>query len=288
MRYFSVIVLIVLFSCSKEQKTKSITKKINDTILEKKDFDSNNNLVFEKHNQIDFRMKNSLIFITAFEYDSINNINTKYYAHSNSGLKVTIDSFDLNMSLRKNKIKVFNDIEKKESYRNKLLSINSKKDFLKFFNSIFPSKKSFDYNYKYSDTIKTTVLKTLKGDTLIVESKKIQDNFTLEYSKTYFNKKEKKIKEIRQNEYNELIEYIYDGKERVIYENMKGQFYKYYYKNNLLDKKELYHGNNLAFKVEYFYKKNKVYKEIKYRITESKYFQEIPKKNTIMYDYQYY
>lgn len=291
MKYFSLIVFFSLISCNGQtinQKIKSITKTINDTILEKKEYDKNQNLVFEKHNQIDFGNENSIIFITAFVYDSINNKKYKYYANSNTDLELTIDSIDINSALRSEKKAIFREIGDKKKYRENLFKINSKDSFLTYFNSIDPTNTSFDYEYYYSDTIVTKIISQVKNDTIILETTKQQDDLLLEYSKVFLNKNGKKLKEITIGDYGKTIELIFNEKEQIIRQNEKGQYYKFFYENENLIKKEMYHGNSLAFKNEFFYKNGKLIKEIKHRITESKYFLKVPKIQTVLYHYEYY
>lgn len=291
MKYFSLIIFFSLISCNGQtnnQKIKSITKTINDTILEKKEYDKNQNLVFEKHNQIDFGNENSIIFITAFVYDSINNKTYKYYANSNTSLELTIDSIDINSALRSEKKAIFREIGDRKKYRESLFKIDSKDSFLTYFNSTYPTNTSFDYEYYYSDTIITKTISEVKNDTIILETTTQQDDLLLEYSKVFLNKKGKKLKEITKGEYNRTIELLFNEKEQIIKQNEGGQYYKFFYENELLVKKEMFHGNSLAFKDEFFYENGKLIKEIKHRITESKYFLKKPKVQTVLYHYEYY
>lgn len=294
MKYLSLVLFffLMLNSCQKEQvvpkKIKSITKAINDSILEKKEFDINQNLIFEYHNQIDFGHDNSIIFITAYESDSVNNKQIIYYANSRSDLKLTVDSFAQNKTLKNKKIGIYDKLEDSPNYWSQLYNSNSKEKFINFFKTNYPSDLPFKYSYEYSDSIKTEISEIVKNDTIIIETKKIQDDFTIDYSKVYYFPKDKKNKEIVKGEYNRLIEKIYDKEGRLIRENQKGQHYQYYYDGDLLVKKEMYHGNDLAFVDEYFYENDILVKEIKHRITESKYFLRKPKHQTVLYYYEYY
>lgn len=287
-----LLFLIFIISCHKgqldNQKIKSITKTINEINLEIQEFDLNGKLVFKYYNQIDFGKENSIISISAFEYDSINNKVITYHANSRSSMDLTVDSYDLNSSLRKKEIGIFDEIIDKELYKGSLMKSNSKVKFIDFFKSNYPSNLPFKYTYEYSDTIKIQVIETIKNDTLIVETTKEQDRYKREYSKVYFNSEKKKIKEFIQGEYNRLIENIYDDKERLVLQYEAGQHYKFYYDGSLLIKKEMYHGDDLAFKEEYIYENDILIKEIKHRLTESKYFLKIPKIQTVLYHYEYY
>jgi hypothetical protein len=157
MKNFWLLILIFIISCQKgqldNQKIKSITKTINEINLEIQEFDLNGKLVFKYYNQIDFGKENSIISISAFEYDSINNKVITYHANSRSSMDLTVDSYDLNSSLRKNEIGIFDEIIDKELYRRSLIKSNSKVKFIEFFKSNYPSNLPFKYTYEYSDTI---------------------------------------------------------------------------------------------------------------------------------------
>lgn len=291
MKYLILLFFLIILGNKTEKdnlKIKSITKTINGNILEIKEFDENQNLVFEKHNQIDFNVENSIIFMSAYVYDTVNRKTIKYYANSNTELVYSIDSLSENKILINEKKAVFRDIGKRKKYRNKLLKINSKNSFINYFNSIKPNKIVFDYEYSYSDSIITNIKEMVINDTIIIETKKMQNDYIRYSSKVYTSHNGKKLKEFIKSEDDRNLELIFNEKEQIIYQKEIGQYYKFHYRDDKLIAKEMYHGNSLAFKEEYFYKGDKIIKEIKYKITESKYFLEIPKVQTVLYKYEYY
>lgn len=266
---------------------KSITKTINDSILEIKEFGIHQNLIFEKHDQIDYGHENSIIFMTAFIKDTLNHQKIKYYANSRSGLKLTIDSLDVENSKKINKIGIYDEILSSESFRENLFKINSNEDFIRYFEENYPFEAEFDYVYVI-DSLETKIDEYEEDGLFVTETVKLEDGSTSEYSKVYFNQNGKKKKEIVMGEYRKMIEYIYDKQERIVLQNEKGQHYQFYYKDDLLVKKEIYHGTALAFFSEYFYENGLLTKEVKHRKTDSKFFQKIPEKQTIDYRYEYY
>ncbi|MGB7499831.1 MAG: hypothetical protein WA897_08095 [Moheibacter sp.] len=292
MKYvFFIIICLTLIGCnnqSNHSKIKSVTKTINGVILERQEFDINQNLVFEKHNQINYGKENSIIFMSAMIYDEMNNLILKYYANSNWGMELFKDSLDFDTEIRIKGMGNYREIKEMKNYRQTLFSIDTKTDFIDFFKKNYPKNTPFDYETFTSDTIITKTISHIKNDTLIIETTKIQNDFIIDYSKEFYNKNKKKIKKITKGEYNRLIELIYDEKGLVIRQNEKGQHYQFYYKDSLLTKKELYHNLKLAFSNEYFYENGILIKEIKYRITDSKYFQRVPEKQTVLYQYEYY
>lgn len=222
----------------------------------------------------------------------------EYYLNSNLGYTIKSDSTDLNTALRIESINTFNisdegfylinpNIKNKESFRNELLKINTLKDFNNSLKISFFRKFPNCYSYKHSDSIKTKTLSYVKKDTIIVETFKTQDDVIIENTKSYFGKNGKKLKEMKAERDNWTL-FIYDKNEKLILEKENGQHYKYYYENNLLIKKEMYHDNILAFIEEYYHENGLIIKEIKFRKTKSIYFQEIPEKQIINYKYEYY
>ncbi|WP_177764425.1 hypothetical protein [Flavobacterium sp. I3-2] len=291
MKYLILISFLIILGSKTEidnLKIKSITKTINGNILEIKEFDENQNLVFEKHNQIDFNVENSIIFMTAYVYDTINLKTFKYYANSNTKLEYSIDSLSKNMILIKEKKAFFKDVGERKKYRNTLLKINNKNSFLDYFNSIKPNKIVFDYEYSYSDSITTSIKQKLINDTIIIETIKKQDDYIRFFSKIYTSLDGRKLKEFTKSEDDRNLELIYNDKEQIIFQKEIGQYYKFIYRDDKLIRKKMYHGKSLAFMNEYFYKDDKIIKEIKYKITESEYFSEIPKVQTVLYKYKYY
>lgn len=300
MRNLIFIFILFFFSCDKNSnnRIKSITKTINDTILEKKIFDFDQNLIFEKHNQIDFGMKNSIIYISAYKLDKKNNRKIEYYANSNVGLSLKVDSTNINSTIIKNTISRFDlsensffntnpKVKNNKQYRNTLYSINNENEFINFFKKTFPKNKKSQYNYKYSDTIKTNIKTYVEKKYRVVESIKTHDDVIIEHNKLYYDINNKKVKELKKDN-DSWFEYFFNSDGNLILEKGNGQHYKYYYKNKLLIKKEIYHDDNLAFVEEYFYEKGILAKEIKLRKTKAIYFQEIPEKQIVKYKYEFY
>ncbi len=302
MRNLLILFIFFIVSCNKDKNSnlriKSITKTINDTLLEKKIFDKNQNLIFEKHNQIDFGMKNSIIYISAFEYDKKRNRKIEYSANSNIGISIKVDSTNIASTILKNTINNFDisensffsinpKIKNNSQFRNTLYSINNENDFIKFFKETFPKNKKSYFVYKYSDTIKTNIKTYVEKDFVIIESIKTHDDVIIEHTKLFSDRNNKKIKKLKK-ERDSWLEYVYDSNENLILEKENGQHYKYYYKNKLLIKKEMYHDDILAFIEEYYYENGILTKEIKIRKTKSIYFQEIPEKQIVNYKYEYY
>lgn len=281
-------IALFLLSCGRNQpnhsKIKSIVKTINDTILEKRSYDKLGKIIFEKNNQIDFG-KNSIIFITAYEYDTINHKVFKYYINSSTGLELTIDSVDINSTLREKKISIY-DFNDKKALRKKLYEINEKEKFIDFFKTIYPKNFKPTYTYSYTDTVKTNIVENIINDTIIIETNTTKGN-TIEYSKQFLDNERKKLKEIVRRDY-QNIELFYNEREQIILQKEQGQYYKFYYQGNILIKKEMYHGNSLAFIEDYIYDEERIIIEIKTRVTESIYFKDIPKYQTIEYHYEFY
>lgn len=273
-------------------------KTINDTVLEQQIFDRNKNLIFEKHNQIDFG-KNSIIYISLFKYDSTKNCKTEYHANSNLGLKYKLELTDINQMLSMESQKSFGfnnegffsktkDFQDRASFRQQLFNINSFKEFNEFFVQAFPKNFEPDFTYNYSGSIITKTISYVKNDTIITEILKTRDGFVLENTKNYYGKDKKKLKEYRKETDNWIL-FQYDINGNLILKKEPNQFRRYFYNSkSQLKKEELYHDNVLAFKSEYFYNGNLIYREIKYRITQSEYFKEIPEKSVVNYRYEYY
>lgn len=291
MKLFLFILITSLFICCSKHETsaiiKSVTKTIDGDLLEKKEFDENGILNFEKHDQIDYGKDGSVIFMFAFEKDTINDLIFEYSANSNTGLELTIDSIGVDsLSIRK-RIAIYDEIGDRGEFRSKLTLLNSRQEFIAYFKTIYPENNNFKYDMVFSDTIRTEIVKYLKKDTIIIETKKTQGEFIIEQSKEFYNLENQKIKEITTGKFNRKQTNYFENN-NIILQKEKGQYYKFYYQDNLLVKKEIYHGDSLAFVNEYFYKNDLITKEIKYRITESKYFTKIPKIQTIFYHYKFY
>lgn len=297
--FISTLTLIILFSsCSEKKELKSVYGLQSDTIVSIRKYDREGRLIFDRTTQIIESWNNGLMtWMTATEFKG-NKPTYEYYAHSNSGLRITLYDYDENRELVTEYSKFFSSSNRKgqnpfrEIY--KIESCDSLKSYLQntipdsipFSNHHKANSESADYFKSYSDSLGHIV----KEYWTIVDSietrrtiKKFDEKGNLIY-KYYKTKWDEGIEKFQYNSIGELIE------ELEIWDPDKNRFQKkeHFYSDGLLQKTLFYHDSALALKYEYFYKDTLLDKEIKTRVTESEHFKDRKKTETIEYRYEYF
>ena len=293
------LTLITLFSsCSDKKGLKSVYGLQNDTIVSIKNYDRDGRVIFDRTTQIIESWDNGLItWMTATEFDG-NKPLYQYYAHSNSGLRITFYDYDINGELNNEYSKFFSssnrdgrnpfeeiyEIESRDSLKAYLQETIP--DSIPFSNKHRASKESTEFYKSYTDSLGHLV----KEYWTIIDSsetrrtvKKYDANGNLIYK---FNKTrwDEGVEKFQYNSNGELIE------ELEIWDPEKNKFQKkeHFYSDGLLQKTLFYHDTALAFTYEYFYNDTLLDKEIKTRVTEAEHFRDRKKTETIEYRYEYF
>jgi len=293
------LTLIILFSsCSDKNGLKSVYGYQNDTIVSVMNYDRNGRLIFDRTTQIIERWDNGLLtWMTAFEFEENKKV-YEYYAHSNTGLRITFFDYDENGELNSEYWKYFSssnregrnpfaeiyEIENRDSLRAYILTTIP--DSIPFLNIHSDFEESTEFYKSYTDSLGYFV----KEYWTIIDSSETRrtikkydakGNLIYKCNKTRWDER---IEKFQYNSNGELIE------ELEIWDPEKNKFQKkeHYYSDGLLQKTFLYHGAALAFTYEYFYKDTLLDKEIKTRVTEAEHFKDRKKTETIEYRYEYF
>lgn len=295
----STFTLIILFSsCSDKKKVKSVYGLQNDTIVSINKFDREGRLIFDRTTQIIESWNNGLMtWMTAKEFEG-NKPTYEYYAHSNSGLRITFYDYDENGELINEYSKFFDSsnkkgrnpfaeiyqIETRESLKSYL--INTIPDSILFSNYLEAKSENTEYFKSFTDSLGRKV----KEYWTIVDStetrrtiKKFDEKGNLIY-RYYKTQWDEGIEKFQYNSNGELIE------ELEIWDPDRNRFQKkeHLYSNGLIQKTLFYHDTALAYKYEYFYKDTLLEREIKTRVTEAEHFKDRKKTETIEYRYEYF
>lgn len=293
--------MIVFTSCSdrtSKKELKSVYGLQNDTIVSIKNYDQEGRLIFDRTTQIIESWDNGLMtWITAFEFEG-NQMTYRYYAHSNSGLRITIYDYDEEGELTTEYSKYFSssnrkgrnpfseiyEIECRDSLRTYLL--NTIPDSIPFTSRLRASKESIEFYKSYTDSLGQLVKEywTIIDSTetrRTIKKYDTQGNLIYRYNKTPWNEG---IEKFQYNSNGELIEEL----EILDHEMNKFQRKEHFYSDGLLQKTLFYHDTTLAFRYEYFYNDTFLDKEIKTRVTEAEHFKDSKKTETIEYRYEYF
>lgn len=277
---------------------KSVYGLQNDTIVSVKKYDRDGRLIFDRTTQIIEKWDNELMtWITAKEFEGTRPI-YEYYAHSNSGLRITIYDYDKNGELINEYSKTFSPSSKTEQnpfvdiYRiengDSLKSYIQKNmpDSILFSNHKKAAVENIEYLKIFTDSLGYKVKEywTITKD---VETRRTIEKFNKEGQliyKCYKTQWDEGIEKLEYNSNGELIE------ELEIWDPANNQFQikKHSYFNGLLKRTLFYHDTSLAFKYEYFYKNELLDKEIQTRVTEAEHFRNRKKIETIKYKYEYF
>jgi hypothetical protein len=303
--FISIIVLTFLtFSCSEKKKSvksnqlKSVYGLQNDTIVSIKNYDREGHLIFDRTTQIIESWDNGLMtWMTAIEFEG-NKPLYQYYAHSNSGLRITFYDYDNNGELNNEYSKFFSssnkygrnpfaeicEIETRDSLKAYLL--RAIPDSIPFSIIHRASKESTDFYKTYTDSLGYLVkeywtIADSSQTNRIIKKYDSNGNLIYEYNKN------------RWNEGIEQFQYDSNGKlkeELEIWDPQNNRFQKkvHLYSNGLLQKTLFYHDTALAFTYEYFYNDTLLEKEIKTRVTEAEPFKDRKRKVIIEYRYEYF
>jgi len=297
--FISTITLIILFSsCSDKKGLKSVYGLQNDTIVSIKNYDRNGRLIFDRTTQLIERWDDGLMtWMTAIEFEGDKKL-YQYYAHSNSGLRITLYDYHKNGELINEYSKFFSSsnkdgrnpfaeiygIESRDTLKTYLL--RTIPDSIPFSNNHRASKESTEFYKSYTDSLGHLV----KEFWTIIDSSETRrtikkydakGNLIYKYNKSRWDEG---IEKFQYNSNGELIE------ELEIWDPDKNKFQKkeHFYSDGLLQKTLFYHDTALAFKYEYFYKDTLLDKEIKTRVTEAEHFKDRKKIETIEYRYEYF
>lgn len=297
--FISLSTIIVVFSsCSWKKDLKSVYGLQNDTIVSIKNYDREGRIIFDRTTQIIESWDNELLtWITAKEYAG-NKQTHEYYAHSNTGLRITVYDYDENGSLKNNYSKFYSSSNRPE--RNPFAEIYHIKnlDSLKaYLLKTIPDSIPFSNNEKASRG-STEFYKSFTDPhgNLVKEFWTIVDSFETKRTIKKYNGEEKLIYKYNKARWGERIEkfqYNSSGEltdELEIWNPVENRFQrkKHFYSNGLLEKTLFYHDTSLAFKYDYVYDDTLLVKETKTRITESEHFNDRKKIETIEYRYEYF
>lgn len=290
--------MILFFSCSKNKKLKSVYGLQNDTIVSIKNYDSDGRAIFDRTTQIIKDRNNRLMtWMTAKEFKD-DRLIYEYYAHSNSGLRITLYDYDKNGELINEYSKFFSSSSKTgqnpfaEIYR-----IETRDSLKSYLQNTIPDSIPFS-NHQKSTVENTKYLKSFT-DSL---GYKVKEYWTIsrgiEIRRTIekFNEKGALVYRYYKTQWDEGIEkFDYDSNSKLIEEleiwdpaNNQFQKKEHFYSNGLLQKTLFYHDTALAFKYEYFYNDTILDKEIQTRVTEAENFKDRKKIETIKYRYEYF
>lgn len=297
--FISTLTLIILFSsCSEKKELKSVYGLQNDTIVSIKNYDRVGRLIFDRTTQIIENWNNGLMtWMKAKEFKG-NRQTYEYYAHSNSGLRITIFDYDQNGELNGEFSKYYSSSnEKGRNPFGEIYAIESRDSLKSYLKSTIPDSVFFsnhqgannentEYFKSYTDSLGLKVKEywtIVDGSETRKTIKKFdaKGNLIYKYNKTQWNEG---IEKFKYNENGDLIEEleIWDP------ENNRFQKKEHFYSNGLLQKTLFYHDTALAFKYEYFYNDTLLDKEIKTRVTEAEHFKDRKRIETIEYRYKYF
>lgn len=288
-------------SCSdrtNKKELKSVYGLQNDTIVSIKNYDQEGRLIFDRTTQIVESWNNGLMtWMTAFEFVG-NQLTHEYYAHSNSGLRITFYDYDEHGELINEYSKYFSSSNRKEHnpfveiYEIKSLDslqtylLKTIPDSIPFLNNRRASKESNEFYKSYTDSLGRLIKEycTIIDNSETRRTIKKYDakgNLVYKYNRTPWDEG---IEKFQYNSNGELIEEldIWD------LDNNKFQKKEHFYSDGLLQKTLFYHDTALAFTYKYFYKDTLLDMEIKTRVTEAEHFKDRKKTETIEFQYEYF
>jgi len=303
--FISIVILSFLtFSCSEKKDSvesknlKSVYGLQNDTIVRIKKYDLDGRLIFERTTQIIESWDNErMTWMTGIEFES-NKQTFEYYAHSNSGLRMTLFDYHQDGELKgkytksysssnrkgRNPFEEIYNIETRDSLKSYLQSTIP--DSILFSNHHREKLESTEYFTSYTDSIGHRVKEywTVVDSSVTRRTIKkfdINGNLVYRYYKTQWDEG---IEKFQYNSIGELIEEL----ENWDLENNRFQKKEHFYSNGLLQKTLFYHDTALAFRFEYIYNDTLLDKEIKTRVTEAEHFRNRKKIETTVYRYEYF
>ncbi|NVK03663.1 MAG: hypothetical protein HWD92_02525 [Flavobacteriia bacterium] len=300
--YLMLVVLTTLVTAcatTSNRSVKAIYGFQNDTVVSIQEYDEDGRIIFDRTTQIISRGENSSLMTSmkASEYRD-EKLLYEYYAHSNTGLRITL--FDSNsngsianrysmsvnapLELSRNLLREIHGIENADSliiYVERLMP-----ESLRFSKVNRAQRANTEYFSTYQDSLGLLVkeywtIEDTSRTEHIIKKFDLEDNLVYQYTYTEW---QESVDEYRYDSAGNLVE------ELEIWDAREGRFQRreHLYNDGLLQRTNLYHGTALAFTYEYFYDDLLLVREVHTRVTDSEHFKDRKRVVTIEYVYEFY